>query len=533
MRISEFNNKNTDALWSRFNQLLWHDKQLGIWLDISRMKIEENHITSLTPLYKKAFQAMAQLEEGAVANPDEKRQVGHYWLRDPSTAPSSEIGDSISSEVNRIEKFASEVLSGSIGNRAGNRFTDILWIGIGGSGLGPLFIDQALRDSTQGLKIHFIDNIDPQGISRVFNNLRGKESTTLTIIVSKSGSTPEPRVAMDHAREFIELGQGQWESQSIAITMKDSKLYNLAIKEAWLNTFDLPDWVGGRTSITGAVGLLPIALLGLNIREFLRGARTMDNLTRTSNLYENPAALLSAAWYVAGEGRGKRDMVLLPYRDSLQVFSRYLQQLVMESLGKKRDRANNIVNQGLAVYGNKGSTDQHAYVQQLRDGVDNFFATFIEVLDDGPNNYKVSEASPGAFLSGFLQGTRAALTEGGRQSLTITLERCDEYSLGALISLFERAVGLYGEIVNINAYNQPGVEAGKIAASKVLTLQEEIEKVLDSGEEYTISKINSLVANSSQDSIYFVLRHLLFNNNNYSYKGEWQDPDSLIFCLSK
>ena len=259
----------------------------------------------------------------------------------------------------------------------------------------------------------------------------------------------------------------------------------------------------------------------------------MDQVTRVADLYKNPAALLSVAWFVAGEGKGNRDMVLLPYRDSLQVFSRYLQQLVMESLGKKEDRDGHTVNQGLAVYGNKGSTDQHAYVQQLRDGVDNFFATFIEVLDDGPNNRKISEASPGSFLSGFLQGTRAALTEGGRQSLTITLNQLNEYSLGALIALFERAVGLYAEVVNINAYNQPGVEAGKIAASKVLTIQEQIEELLKSGNKYTIAEIKSSIPNSNQDSIFFILRHLLFNNRKYSSIGEWDDPKSLIFSLTK
>ena len=533
MSIPQFNNKDSETLWSRFQQLLWHDKELGIWLDISRMKIEEQHIRDLSPLYKRAFHEMDSLEKGSVANQDENRQVGHYWLRSPSLSPSSSVSDSISSEINRIDKFASDVLSGLIRNKQDKPFTDVLWIGIGGSALGPLLIDQALSDSSKGLKIHFIDNIDPQGISKVFTNLKARASTTLTIVVSKSGSTPEPKVAMDHARQFIESSGGNWSSQSIAITMTNSKLFKLAEKESWLNIFDLPDWVGGRTSITGAVGLLPSALLGLDVKEFLRGAEKMDQVTRVADLYKNPAALLSVAWFVAGEGKGNRDMVLLPYRDSLQVFSRYLQQLVMESLGKKEDRDGHTVNQGLAVYGNKGSTDQHAYVQQLRDGVDNFFATFIEVLDDGPNNRKISEASPGSFLSGFLQGTRAALTEGGRQSLTITLNQLNEYSLGALIALFERAVGLYAEVVNINAYNQPGVEAGKIAASKVLTIQEQIEELLQSGNKYTIAEIKSSIPNSNQDSIFFILRHLLFNNRKYSCIGEWDDPKSLIFSLTK
>lgn len=138
----------------------------------------------------------------------------------------------------------------------------------------------------------------------------------------------------------------------------------------------------------------------------------MDQATRLPDLTANPAALMAASWYVAGHGAGQRDMVVLPYRDRLEVFSRYLQQLVMESLGKKCDRSGNVVHQGIAVYGNKGSTDQHAYVQQLRDGIDNFFVTFIEALDDPADIAAIDGAWPGDYLDGFLQGTRSALMEG-------------------------------------------------------------------------------------------------------------------------
>ena len=131
------------------------------------------------------------------------------------------------------------------------------------------------------------------------------------------------------------------------------------------------------TSITCAVGLLPAALIGDEIKKFLDGGSQMDELTRVKDIKNNPAALLSLSWFKAGNGKGFRDMVVLPYRDRLEVFSRYLQQLVMESLVNKLDRDGNQVNQGIAVYWNKGSTDQHAYVQQLWDGIDNFFVTFI------------------------------------------------------------------------------------------------------------------------------------------------------------
>jgi glucose-6-phosphate isomerase len=173
-------------------------------------------------------------------------------------------------------------------------------------------------------------------------------------------------------------------------------------------------------------------------------------------------------------------MVILPYKDRLALFSRYLQQLVMESLGKEKDRKGKVVHQGIAVYGNKGSTDQHAYVQQLREGVPNFFVTFIEVLRDrqersmfveSPADGSPGEATSGDYLSGFLQGTRRALFENGRESITLTVPEVSASTLGTLIALYERAVGLYGELVDVNAYHQPGVEAGKKAAAKVLALQ--------------------------------------------------------------
>ena len=238
------------------------------------------------------------------------------------------------------------------------------------------------------------------------------------VTVSKSGGTPEPHLGMEQARHRVEANGGQWAGQSVAITMLDSKLDVEARQQGWLQRFDMFDWVGGRTSITSAVGLLPGALIGCDIREFLGGAAQMDEATRVADLRRSPAALMAASWFVAGDGKGKRDMVVLPYRDRLEVFSRYLQQLVMESLGKRLDRDGNEVNQGIAVYGNKGSTDQHAYVQQLRDGVDNFFATFIEVLEDVDDIPVIKDEFPGDFLDGFLQGTRSALTEAVRVSVS-------------------------------------------------------------------------------------------------------------------
>jgi glucose-6-phosphate isomerase len=145
-----------------------------------------------------------------------------------------------------------------------------------------------------------------------------------------------------------------------------SKLDKLAQSEGWRERFPMWDWIGGRTSETAAVGLLPAALQGFNIDEMLRGAKACDEITRVNNAKVNPAAQLALMWFYIGNDKGAKDMVILPYKDRLELFSRYIQQLAMESLGKEFDLDGKM--EGIAMYGNKGSTDQHAYIQQLRDG---------------------------------------------------------------------------------------------------------------------------------------------------------------------
>ena len=260
----------------------------------------------------------------------------------------------------------------------------------------------------------------------------------------------------EHA--FSESGL-DFSKHAIAVTGQGSKLYDYSQKKGWLDFIPMWDWVGGRTSETAAVGLLPAALQGINIDSFLDGAAEMDELTRNSEFRKNPAAMLALSWHFLTGGKGKKDMVILPYKDRLELFAKYLQQLIMESLGKEKDLAGNIVHQGISVYGNKGSTDQHAYVQQLREGVPNFFATFIEVLKhrDSPSiDVDEDGMSSGDYLHGFFLGTRDALYEKERKSVTLTITEITPAAIGRLIALFERAVGLYATLTGINAYHQPG-----------------------------------------------------------------------------
>jgi glucose-6-phosphate isomerase len=459
--------------WNAYISHLWQDPETGVSVDVSRAGITPEDRTRLAPLMTAGFTAMEALEAGGVANPDENRMVGHYWLRDPQRAPDPAVTREITDTVRRIEAFASRVHGGELTPARAAAFTRFLLIGIGGSALGPQLAAHALGGTGDRMTPHFIDNTDPDGIDAVLAEIGNDLERTLTLVVSKSGGTKETRNGMLEVRAAYEKTGLAFGPHAVAVTGAGSALEKTARDAGFLDVFPMWDWVGGRTSELSAVGLLPAALQGIDIRALLDGARTMDGHTRVPAMKRNPAALLAAAWYAAGDGRGSRDMVILPYKDRLQLLSRYLQQLVMESLGKETDRKGRVVNQGIAVYGNKGSTDQHAYVQQLRDGPDTFFATFIEVLRDreGASPDVEGGATSGDFLLGFLLGTREALSEKGRRSVTITLPEVSPFTLGMLIALYERAVGLYAELIDLNAYNQPGVEAGKQAASSVLDLQ--------------------------------------------------------------
>jgi glucose-6-phosphate isomerase len=295
----------------------------------------------------------------------------------------------------------------------------------------------------------------------------------------------------------------EFAAHAVAVTGEESALDRSAKERGFLERFPMWDWVGGRTSEMSAVGLLPAALQGIDVRSMLEGAAAMDGATRDRRIARNPAALLALAWYHAGAGRGAMDMVIIPYKDRLALFSRYLQQLVMESLGKEKDLDGRVVEQGIAVYGNKGSTDQHAYVQQLRDGVKNFFATFIEVLE-GRKGASI-EVEPGItsadYLAGFLLGTRQALAEKDRGSITITVRDVSPRTIGMLIALYERAVGVYASLVNVNAYHQPGVEAGKKAAARVLDVQRRLAAVLREREGEGLTAEEAAVASGVPDEV--------------------------------
>ncbi len=513
-----------DARWESFQRNFSDFPSLGLSIDLSLAGLESAFPGALQPKLQSAFEKMAALETGAIANPDEQRMVGHYWLRNAALAPKPKLRREIEQTIAAVKSFALRVHGGTV-RGAGGEFRRVLVIGIGGSALGPQFVSHALgHPSSDRMTMHFFDNTDPDGMDKVLEAIGGDLGRTLAVVISKSGGTKETRNGMLEAKFAYEQAGLKFEDHAIAITGEGSELDQLAVKAKWIERFPMWDWVGGRTSETSAVGLLPAALQGLDIDAFLQGAAACDELTRKAVYGENPAAQLAAAWFAIGQGRGAKDMVILPYKDRLELFSKYLQQLIMESLGKELDLTGRRVNQGIAVYGNKGSTDQHAYIQQLRDGLDNFFVTFIQVLTDRarPSAEVEPGITTGDYLQGFWLGTRAALAEKGRASISLTITKVDAFHVGVLIALYERAVGLYASLIEVNAYHQPGVEAGKKAATAVLKLQLRVLDTLKgtAGKRFTAPALAAaLGAPGETETIFQICRHLAANGRVKSSPG--------------
>jgi glucose-6-phosphate isomerase len=417
-----------------FDHRIFRDPATGLVVDLGHTPHSDG--LDIGP----ALAAMTALEGGSIANQDEGRQVGHYWLRSPNRAPTPETSAEIRAVIDRI-----------LGLNPTECDT-ILMIGIGGSALGPELAIDALRPS-DGRRFLLIDTVDPSGVARVLAQIDPEK--TLVLVASKSGGTVETRQALRIVEATFAQAGVCFEDHAIAITGPNSALSALA--HSWRDQFPLWSWVGGRTSVTSPVGLLPMHLCGIDIEEFLSGAREMDNWTRHP-ADSNPAAQLAKVWHASN----KPNLAVIPYCEHLRHLGRYLQQLIMESLGKAIDRSGQTIHHGLTVYGNKGSADQHAIIQQLCDGPDNVMIHLIDCAKQSTDSPLMSDAADLQFA--LMAGTRSAMIELGRTTVSITIPDLSPKSLGALIALFERTVGLAAELANINAYNQPGVEAGKQAA---------------------------------------------------------------------
>jgi glucose-6-phosphate isomerase len=458
------------------------DGASGFSIAFAGMNFKDNDLNAMSDKFERAKSEMAKLEAGEIKNPDEGRKVTHFTDRVeyPKTTLFTEV-----------ENFAEAVRTGKVTGSSGKKFESAIINGIGGSALGPQLMQFAINgpywneksDSQRGgnLKIYFLDNTDSAGFADAIEVI--DPETTIVITISKSGGTQETKNNMIAFESFYAEKGIDFSKHAAAISMKGSQLWQHAESNGWLEIFEMAESIGGRTSETSIVGHLPAALAGINFQNFLSGACRMDEWTRNKSYCCNPAYMLAAMWYIAGKGKGDRNMVIVPYSDRLILLSRYFQQLVMESLGKELDLDGNTVHQGLNVFGNKGGTDAHAFIQQLNDGRDDFFVTFIEVLKDAMILPIDESSSMGTYLHGFQEGLSAALRSKGRQTISIQIGDVNEFNLGMIIALYERAVAVYAEFININAFHQPGVQAYKLAAKGILDLRSKmLEEISELGE---------------------------------------------------
>lgn len=380
---------------------------------------------------------------------------------------------------------AEAVLSAAADIRA--RYESFVVLGIGGSALGPIAVHYALDHIHYnelpalvrgGPKLYIEDNIDPERLEALLDVI--DPATTMFNVVTKSGSTSETMAQFLIVCDLLRSSVGEAFNEHIIVTTDSEKgnLIKLA-HELGFAAFVVPDGVGGRFSELCPVGLLPAAVCGTDIKELLAGAAYMDGLCFTTDMERNPALML-AVLETAAMGRGCNISVMMPYAESLRYMADWYAQLWAESLGKRCDRDGAVVNAGQTPVKALGVTDQHSQVQLYTEGPYDKVVTFIAV-----DEYRTVIPIPGgcesvpdvSFLSGHSlnelitaerRATEYALMRSGRMNKTIMLPEINAFTVGELLCLFELQTAFAGELLNVNAFDQPGVEEGKNAAYALL-----------------------------------------------------------------
>src|ERR1035437_7089698 len=358
-------------------------------------------------------------------------------------------------------------------------FDTVVVLGIGGSALGNIAMQQALRpiywnladkEARKGwLRLFVFDNVDPRWAADISSVLNPRK--TLFNVISKSGTTAESLAAYFIFRKAVEEKVGVKKAPDHFVITTDARkgyLRELADREK-MTSFVVPDNVGGRFSVLTSVGLVAAALTGINLVELLAGAGAMRARCQTGSPKTDPAAAYAAVQYLYYQ-KGVKLSVLMPYSQSLYSVADWYRQLWAESLGKKLDRAGRTVNAGPTPIKALGVTDQHSQAQLYMEGPYDKVVSFLSVEDFGKKAVipKVDKAHylGGRTLNELLkaeeQGTRAALTKAQRPNLTLTVDAISETTVGELFFFFEMATAYMGELMNINAFDQPGVELAKV-----------------------------------------------------------------------
>jgi len=361
------------------------------------------------------------------------------------------------------------------------KYKDLILLGIGGSALGTICLQQSLKHlfhnelagSSKAPRLHVLDNIDPTLMSEICDIIDLK--STLLIVVTKSGTTPETLAQYYYFLDKIKAKKLNPKNHFVFITGSGKSVLRRFAEEYGIVVFDIPKNIGGRFSVLSAVGLLPAMLMGLNVKELLAGAKEMRKSFYSPDWTRNMPYLLATAQSKLLK-KGKIINVMMPYSQKLIRFADWYGQLLAESIGKQGT--------GITPISALGVTDQHSQNQLYNEGPNDKLFIFIKAAKPGPViQIKASGKDPetaylknlsfGKLMETEMMGTIGALTENARPNLTVEIDKVDEYHMGGLFMLFEAATAFLGEMMNINAYDQPGVERSKEITKKLLTKKNE------------------------------------------------------------
>lgn len=444
---------------------------LGINLDISKQRISPKDFYKLVEFAqkKKIVESFVSMRHGALVNPTEGRQALHTSLRDPSTdAP---YAQRVHNTLNRICKFANEVNNSKWLGCSGETITDIINIGIGGSDMGPKAVYNALRPSDPKLRVHFLASADGVSLDRVTAGL--DPYRTLVVVSSKSFSTLE---TLSNTREIFVwlenagIKKADYKQHVIAVSANEEAPNLLGIPEA--NFFPIWDWVGGRFSVWGAIGLPVAVALGEDVfRRFLTGAHLMDEHSVSAPIQYNLPALLSILSYWNKEKEEVSSYCFLPYDERLSTLVFWLQQLEMESLGKNKTLEGGPVLEKtcIPVWGGHGNEFQHSFYQFLRQGTAKTALDICWCKRPGHSHdelHRILIANAKAQTEALM--TRDKDDEYFNVANTIVLDELTPERLGSLMAMYENKTVMLGSLLGINPFDQQGVELGKILAKRLL-----------------------------------------------------------------
>ena len=361
------------------------------------------------------------------------------------------------------------------------RFDNILVLGIGGSALGGLAVTEALLkpfwnllspEQREGLpRIFFLDNIDPDYMVGLLNVLDLKK--TLVNVITKSGSTAETMSQFMIVENILEQELGDnYRYNIVATTDKKTGILRQIAEQEGYKTFVVPDDVGGRFSVFSAVGLLPFALVGIDIDEIVNGIKDMDLALKNTDIKENIAAQNALIHYLLDTKKGKNLSVMMPYSSKLKYVSDWYVQLWAESLGKNKDKEGNAVCVGPTPIKALGATDQHSQIQLYNEGPNNKVINFIRVKNfdntlEIPNIFEytgigyLGGKTINQLINAEADSTRVSLADYKRPTISIYLDKVDGYNVAQLLYMLEVQTAIAGELYNIDTFNQPGVEQAK------------------------------------------------------------------------